>query len=159
MDDVITRLRSYDLTKTEALMILNLGIGLDRPAVPEQLSTAVPESESEPANPHPNREDEDEDEEDDKAMPTEPTPEPEPDLNAIPIPVTETTETAAADIQISETYHQYILARVVENIEERFPGEEGEKKIEDLLEILRECVPLIGGEGAGGDKGGGRGGA
>ncbi len=45
------------------------------------------------------------------------------------------------EMETSEGYHQYLLARVVENFEERFPGEEGEEKIRQILNVLKEVIP------------------
>jgi hypothetical protein len=124
MNDVVHRLRQYDLTKTEALMIINLGIGLDRSQLPKVNGVSPVDTSSQQERDPDAKEIEDEG--DPAAATTSST--------VVPPEV--------ANVEISESYHQYLLSRVVENMEERFQGEEGEQKIEQILKVLGECIPL-----------------
>ena len=126
INDTLQRLRSYDLTKPEAMTIINLGIGLDRSELPKVNGTISSGAENvqQPG--------------DDQAMSTE-------DEDQTQAPNSPTlVATDAADVETSEAYHQYLLSRVVENMEERFPGEEGEEKIQQILGVLKECIPIEG---------------
>ncbi len=125
MDDVIRRLQQYGLTKTESLMMLNLGIGLDRAQLPEangapdaDTKTSQQTDSDQPVSTH--------DEVDSTRALTSDT--------LIP--------TDAASVETSENYHQLALSCVIERMEERFSGDEGEAKIQQILSVLQECIPM-----------------
>jgi hypothetical protein len=137
MTALIKRLREFDLTKTEALMIINLGIGLDRP------KTASTNGQSSALNTGTTQQNDDDKNIDNAEAGTEV----EDDENAdqsrtSPLDTSDQPDGYGyVEMETSEGYHQYLLARVVENIEERFPGEEGEEKIRQILNVLKEVIP------------------
>lgn len=90
---VVPKLRSFGVTKTEALVLINLGIGLPRNQSPPKEAETNGESE-------------------------------EPD------------EEAAEDAQ-EEPDDRQLLSLVIEEVDDRFPGDEGEDKIQKILETMR----------------------
>ena len=125
MNDVIKRLRQSGLTKTEALTILNLGLGLDRAQLPR--TNGVPDADSKATHQNDN----------DHARATYG------DDDTTQAPTSDTLITTdPATVETSDNYHQLALSCVVEKMDERFPGEEGEGKIQQILNILKECIPM-----------------
>ena len=116
MTTVIRKLRSYTLTKTEALMILNLGVGLDRSTLPQ---VAPPTASDLKAV-----------EQVDETKPT------------IDEDGTALAAAPAESVETSETYHMAVLACVIEKMDERFQGPEGEERIKGILEVLKESIPF-----------------
>lgn len=125
MDDVIKRLRQSGLTKTEALMILNLGLGLDRAQLPR--ANGAPDADSIAS--HQNDHDHPRATYDDDDTTQAPT-----SVTLIP--------TDPASVETSDNYHRLALSCVVEKMDERFPGEEGDEKIQQILSVLQECIPM-----------------
>ena len=125
MNDVIKRLRQLGLTKTEALMILNLGLGLDRAQLPK--ANGAPDAETKTGSQN----------DKDQAMSTS-------DDDTTTHAATSDTliTTDPASVETSDNYHQLALSCVVEKMDERFLGEEGEDKIQQILSVLQECIPM-----------------
>ncbi|KIX03218.1 uncharacterized protein Z518_06770 [Rhinocladiella mackenziei CBS 650.93] len=96
---VVPKLRAFGLTKTEALMLINLGVGLPR----NQYSQAA-------------------------AAETE--------TGATNGDVEEGNEEAAAQ-EVQEPDDRQLLSLVIEELEERFPGEQGEAKMEKILQTMK----------------------
>lgn len=90
MPDLVKRLKPFDLTKTEVLNVVNVGIGMRAP----QQSAEVKSEDGEDG-------------------------------------VDEDTE-MARDVQFFKV--------TVEEVEERFPGDEGEERIREAVAIIREMV-------------------
>ena len=125
MNDVIKRLRQSGLTKTEALTILNLGLGLDRAQLPR--TNGAPDADSKATtqndNDHPRATHGDDD--------------------TTQAPTSDTlVPTDPASVETSDNYHQLALSCVVEKLDERFPGEEGEGKIQQILSVLQDGIPM-----------------
>lgn len=120
MNEVVQRLRKFNLTKTEVFSIINLGIGLPRPAAAgAEDGMEVDGEESAETNG---------DSTDDAvarmSMPME-------------------GEEATIEVQAEEDPSaRYLLSLVVEGLDERFPAAESEEKIQGILAVLGECVLL-----------------
>lgn len=100
---VVPKLRRAGLTKTEALMLINLGIGTPRPTgqqVPAETNGEGDEEE------------------------------------------------AAAGEEQPEPDDRQLLSLVVEELEERYPGEEGEAQIDTILQIMRDAFDQAKASGA-----------
>ena len=125
MNDVITRLRQHGLTKTEALMILNLGLGLDRAQLPK--AGGAPNGDTDTSRQNDN----------DHAMAAHD------DEETTQAPTSDTLITTdPASVETSDNYHQLALSCVVEKMDERFAGGEGEERIKHILSVLQECIPM-----------------
>ncbi|ETN47068.1 uncharacterized protein HMPREF1541_01258 [Cyphellophora europaea CBS 101466] len=120
MSEVVKRLRQFDLTKTEVYSIVNLGIGLPRvqPSVNGEAEGMEVDGQEEATT---------------NGM--------EP-IAQITMPDDDgddaTAEADAADDQSG----RYLLGLVVENLDERFSGEEGDDKIQAIIRVLRGCTAL-----------------
>jgi hypothetical protein len=119
MLNVSKRLQSLGLTKTEALQILNLGIGLDR----TQLTTTAIQA---PSDQPPVQEETDVELIDGEGNPPASPPDPSND----------------STLELSDGYHRSLLSCIIEDFEERFDGEEGEAKVEEILTVLNENIEL-----------------
>ncbi|KIX99971.1 uncharacterized protein Z520_04609 [Fonsecaea multimorphosa CBS 102226] len=113
--NVVPRLHAFGLTKTEALGLINLGLGLPRGQ--QQQQNADEDDQAQDVN----GEGDNNDDVDDHApadgvdgqIPAEGEEQPEPD-------------------------DRQFLSLVIEELEERFPGEEGEAQVQQILETMRE---------------------
>lgn len=130
MSEVVGKLRAYGLTKAESLQVLNLGVGLES-------TLKAPEGEAkdgEAANgdvevngdAEGGGEVHEEVKVEDDVAPTSDT--------AVEV---ENEEESEGD---GDSAHRSLLGCVVENMDERFPGEEGEERIQDILGLLRGLV-------------------
>jgi len=116
MNQVVKRLRKYDLTKTEVLSLINLGVGLPRPQATE-------------VNGH--TEDE---------MDVEGTDGQAEQSNAeVGGDEAASHEEEAANPAAGPNGRE-LLSLIVENIEDRFSEEEREEKIDGILNVLKECM-------------------
>ncbi|KAH0832593.1 hypothetical protein AYO21_06014 [Fonsecaea monophora] len=113
--NVVPRLRAFGLTKTEAFVLINLGLGLPRGQQLRQ--TTDGDEQAERVN---GEGDGDEDDGGGDA-----------DVNGV-------DGTAEGDEEPQEPDDRQFLSLVIEELEERFPGEEGEAKIQQILETMRE---------------------
>ena len=123
MNNVISRLRQHNLTKTEALTILNLGIGLDRSHLPK--TNEALDQDTKTVQQETSGDGEDKNMEaptSDTLLPNDP-----------------------ANIETSEQYHRLVLSCVIEKFDERFQGEEGEEQVQQILGVLQDCIPLSSG--------------
>jgi hypothetical protein len=118
MLNISKRLQTLGLTKTEALQILNLGIGLDRTPL---TTNATQASEQPPAQ----------QETDVQTVDGEGDPPTSP-----PDPSNDST------LELSDGYHRSLLSCIIEDFEERFDGEEGEAKVDEILDVLNENIEL-----------------
>lgn len=119
--DVVPKLRRLGLTKTEALMLVNLGIGIPKKLLPQTSIAASEEPEAEPTNGA-----------DDEAHEEETVVKEEGD---------EDEEMEEADPHSS--YDRQMIPVLVEELEDRFPGGESESKIEEILQTLRNSYNLV----------------
>ncbi|RMZ76056.1 hypothetical protein DV737_g5006, partial [Chaetothyriales sp. CBS 132003] len=101
ISNVVQRLKKYNLTKTEVLSIINLGLGLPR-SLPAHAKTL--------ANHHGHDHEADAD-----APPDQEDGAVEPNFRAL-------------------------AECVIDSLADRFPGDEGEDKIESILAVLEECT-------------------
>ncbi|KEF61447.1 uncharacterized protein A1O9_03013 [Exophiala aquamarina CBS 119918] len=97
--NVVPRLRRVGLTKTEALMLINLGVGAHRNGSQQKAGDAAP-----------------------------------PSFNGNGEELGE----EAAEVEQEQDDRQ-LLSLVVEELEERFPGEEGEAMIDSILQIIKDA--------------------
>lgn len=117
VSEAVKRLREFDLTKTEVYSIINLSIGLPTP--PDSFN------------------------EDSQAM--EVDGQEEADVNGdeavaeLSVPAEGDGTASATEIE-DGAEGRYLLGTVVDGLEERFPGEQGEEKIQAILRVLRECI-------------------
>ncbi|EXJ56372.1 uncharacterized protein A1O5_12639 [Cladophialophora psammophila CBS 110553] len=114
--NVVPRLRAFGLTKTEALMLINLGLGLPRGQQQQQAADDNAQMEGVTG------EGDDVDDDDDAAAADE----------------TNGQRTAEGEEEPLDPDDRQFLSLVVEELEERFPGEEGEAQIQKILETMRE---------------------
>lgn len=123
MLNVSQRLQQYGLTKTETLMILNLGVGLDRAGLPndgielagkptiQHLGSGQAVQSIEQA--------------------------------AVPeVPPTSPSEPSndSSSLELSDGYHRYVLTCIIDDFEDRFSGEDGETKVEEILKVLNDSI-------------------
>ncbi|OAP59254.1 hypothetical protein AYL99_06552 [Fonsecaea erecta] len=111
--NVVPRLHAFGLTKTEALGLINLGLGLPRGQ--QRQKAADEDTQAQGVNGEGDHDDNDHDD----------------DAAAGQIPVEEEEEPAEPD-------DRQFLSLVIEELEERFPGEEGEVQVQQILETMRE---------------------
>ena len=96
--NVVPKLRAFGLTKTEAFMLVNLGIGLPRKQNPQ----AAADTDASLANGE-----------------------------------LEEIKGEQADEEGQESDDRQLLSLVIEELEERFPGEQGEAKAEQILQTMK----------------------
>lgn len=101
--DVVPKLRRVGLTKTEALMLINLGVGAQSNGNQQKAGDAAP-----------------------------------PSVNGNG---EELGEEAAEEEQ--EQDDRQLLSLVVEELEERFPGEEGETMVDKILQIMKDAYQEV----------------
>ena len=130
MSEVVGKLRNYGLTKAESLQVLNLGVGLESTLkAPEG-----EEKEGEVANGEVEANGDSQGQADGQAEVKE-----EEDM----VPTSDTAvevEGEEMDEGDGDSAHRSLLACIVEGIDERFAGEEGEEKIKGILVLLRGLV-------------------
>lgn len=119
MTEVVKRLRQLGLTKTEVFSIINLGIGLPRPqpAINGEAEGMEVDEQGEEAA--------DNDEHEPVAH----------------IAVEEGEEGADAVVE-EDSGGRQLLQVVVDSLDERFSGDEGEETIQAVLKVLRDCINL-----------------
>lgn len=129
MNEVVKRLRELGLTKTEVYSIINLGIGLPRPAsaVNGEAEGMDVEGEGEASTA------------DDEVV------------AHITVPTEDGDGSTDAIIE-DDTDGRELLRLVVDSLDERFPGDEGEEKILAMLKVLRDCIALPSVNGTNGDN-------
>ena len=101
IQNVVPKLRRIGLTKTEAIMVINLGIGTPRTAT---LSESVEET--------------------------------------APVNGDEEENGERAEEEQHEPDDRQLLSLVVEELEERYPGEKGEAQIDKILQIMKDAFDL-----------------
>ena len=106
LNGVVKRFRKYDLTKTEVLTLINLGLGMPR-SRPVKVK-AFANGHTEVANAEKDGSDEAQDQ-----MLEEGTDEPN---------------------------YRALVDCVIESVGERFAGEAGELKLEEIITVLKECI-------------------
>jgi hypothetical protein len=121
MTQVVQRLRQFNLTKTEVFSIINLGIGLPRPAAAESAEAMEVEQEDEVAETN-----------------GETNGEP---VATVSIPTDDDGNTAEEVVE-GDPSARYLLSLVVEGLEERWPVSETEENIQSILAVLREYLLL-----------------
>jgi hypothetical protein len=118
MDNVVKALRKHDLTKTEVYQIINLLVGLPRPPPPANGDEMDVDADNGAAdNTDADADIKDEPEDEDEGDEEQPSEEDAADANG-----------------------RHILGLVLDSLDERFPGEEGERKIQQILRTLREYI-------------------
>ena len=120
ISSVVRRLRKYDLTKTEALTLINLGLGLSRSQPAKANIETKGHTRGEP-------EGKKENDEADEA-------------NEADAPTSETVIAPADEEGPVEPNFRALADCAIENVGERFSGDEGEQKIEEILSVLQECI-------------------
>ena len=117
MSNLVGRLRQYDLSKTEIYSIINLGIGLPR------LQSAATNGDADTMDADGANGSNEED------TTTEDTNQDQ------PVAIEEIDE---AD----EATARHILALVIDSLDNRFTGDEGDEKIEGIIKAVRDSVKL-----------------
>lgn len=127
MGEVVGKLRAYGLTKAESLQILNLGVGLEstlKAAEGEPKEGEAVDGDVEVnRDPQGGGEGHGEVKEEEDVVPTSDT-------------AVEEEQEAGSEGD-GDSAHRSLLGCVVENMDERFTGEEGEEKIQGILGLLR----------------------
>ncbi len=119
ISNVVRRLRKYDLTKTEALTLINLGLGLPR-LQPANANLETNGNVTEGVEVK---------DESGEASNTKEGGDP-------------TSETMMSPGAVEPNFRA-LADCVIEDIGERFPGDEGEEKIEQILSVLEECIEEV----------------
>ena len=130
MGEVVGKLRAYGLTKAESLQVLNLGVGLEStlkaPEGDAKEDEAVNGAVEVNGDAEGGGEEQEEVKEEEDVVPTSDT-------------VVE-VEGEEMDEGDGGSAHRSLLGCVVENMDERFAGEEGEEKVQGILSLLRGLV-------------------
>lgn len=145
MNEAVTRLRKFNLTKTEVFSIINLGIGLPSAQGAGDAEAEEMEVDEEDAE-QGEEEGEGGDGQEDGAVA----------IIAVPGEGGEEDVGAAegegeGGVEQDDPSAAYLLGLVVEGLEERFPPEQREEMIREILAVLREIVLLPAADGRNGD--------
>lgn len=112
--DVVPKLRHLGLTKPEALMFVNLGVGTPKSLLPQgPVADEDPEAEAEAVNGA---------DEGHQGMPTD----------------EEQVDEEMEDADPHSSYDRQLVPILVEEFEERFPGGQSEETVEEILKTIRE---------------------
>lgn len=115
--DVVPKLRRLGLTKPEALMFVNLGVGAPKSLLPQgPVADEDPEPEAEAVNGA------DDDDTGHQGMSTE----------------EEQVDEEMEDADPHSSYDRQLVPILVEEFEERFPGGQSEETVEEILNTIRE---------------------
>jgi hypothetical protein len=118
MGNVVKDLRKHDLTKSEVYQIINLLVGLPRP--PPAANGDEMDVDTDPGVA------------DDADADT--------DIKDEPGDQDEGDEEQPSDEDAADANGRHILGLVLDSLDERFAGEEGERKIQEILRTLREHI-------------------
>jgi hypothetical protein len=128
--EAVKRLRSHGLTKPEVYTIINLGLGLPRPQPTADDDEDEPNGTAEEVEAEIETAEKATDDHDAVAQIIIPGPSA---MSEIPADEEDVEMTSASRDNSA-------LALVIESIEERFPEDVREDKVEEMLAILRQCI-------------------
>ena len=130
MGEVVGKLRAYGLTKAESLQVLNLGVGLESTLKAPEGEVKDDEATNGAVEVNGDVEGGVEEQEEVKE---------EEDVVA--------TSDTAVEVEVEEaeegdgdSAHRSLLACIIESMDERFAGEEGEDKIQGIMVLMRGLV-------------------